>query len=180
MKYDTGTIKRLVSCRDLLALNGIETNRKNKARCCFHNDTHASMQVYPDGIHCYSCGAHTDVIGLAQQLYGVGFGAAKEILAEQFGIAPSTSGEDWKRRADEQRRKRQEQADRIERLRDAYFDAVRQYRDAEAERDLLAPRRMDEIPGALFFAALDRVNEAADNMMYAEWALHDAEDAAKF
>ena len=175
MKYDTDTIKRTVSCRDLLALNGIETNRKNKARCCFHNDTHASMQVYPDGIHCYSCGAHTDVIGLAQQLYGVGFGAAKEILAEQFGIAPSTSGDDWKRRADEQRRKRQTQADRIERLRDAYFDAVRQYRDAEAERDLLAPRGMDEIPGALFFAALDAVNQAADNMARAEAALSDAE-----
>ena len=175
MKYDTDTIKRVVSCRDLLALNGIETDRKNKARCCFHNDTHASMQVYPDGIHCYSCGAHTDVIGLAKQLYGVGFSAACQILSEQFGISPIHSGDDWKRRADEQRRKRQEQADRIERLRNDYFNAVRQYRDAEAERDLLAPRGMDEIPGALFFAALDAVNQAADNMAMAEAALSDAE-----
>ena len=175
MKYDTETIKRLVSCRDLLALNGIETNRKNKARCCFHNDTHASMQVYSDGVHCYSCGAHTDVIGLAQQLYGVGFGAAKEILAEQFGISHSTSGEDWKRRADEQRRQRQEHADRVEKLRAVYFGTAQLFRYAENEVSRYAPDSPDTMPTERFFHALDRLNAVRDDLTRAEWALHEAE-----
>ena len=174
MQYDTETIKRVASCRDLLSTNGIETNSKNKARCCFHNDTHASMQVYADGIHCFSCGAHTDVIGLAGQLYGVGFQDACKILAEMYGIAPD-SGSDWQRKADEQRRKRHERQNRIERLRDAYFDAVREFRDAEAEKDLLAPASQEVVPGVLFWAALDRYNRAADAMRRAEWKLIDAE-----
>ena len=175
MKYDTGTIKRIVSCRDLLALNGVEVNRKNKARCVFHDDKHASMHIYADGgFKCFSCNAHGDVIDLACQLYSVSFHDACRILAEQNGIPPSQD-ESFRQRIDEQRRHRKEQADRVERLRDAYFDAVRQFRDAEAERDLLAPRRQDEVPGALFFAALDRCNQAADAMTRAEWALHDAE-----
>ena len=174
MKYDTEQIKRIVSCRDLLAINGIETNRKGKARCIFHDDSHASMHVYTDGYKCFSCNAHGDVIDLACQLYSVSFSDACRILAEQNGIQP-TQDDSFRQRIDEQRRQRKEHADRVERLRDVYFDAVRQYRDAESERDLLAPRRQDQIPGSLFFAALDRCNQAADRMMRAEWALHDAE-----
>ena len=99
MTYDTSAIKSVISCRELCENNGIAVNSKGKARCVFHDDAHASMHVYDDGVHCFSCGAHTDVIGLAQELYGVNFPEACRILAEQYGIAPESSS-DWKRKAD--------------------------------------------------------------------------------
>ena len=174
MNFDTETIRRVVSCRDLCENNGIKVNAKGRARCPWHDDNRPSMAVWRDHVHCYACGAHGDALDLARQLYGVDFCTAKDILAQQYGIAPCDSG-DWKRRAEEQRRKRQAESDRIDRLRDAYFDAVREFRDAEAEKDLLAPASQEVVPGVLFWAALDRYNLAADAMRRAEWNLIDAE-----
>ena len=174
MQYDTETIRRVVSCRDLCENNGIKVNAKGRARCPWHDDNRPSMAVWRDHVHCYACGAHSDAIGLAGQLYGVGFFDACRILAEMYGIAPA-SGAEWQRKADEPRRTRQERQNRIERLRDAYVIAVREFRDAEAEKDLLAPSSQEVVPGVLFWGAVDRYNRAADAMRRAEWALIDAE-----
>ena len=174
MTYDTSAIKSVISCRELCENNGIAVNSKGKARCVFHDDAHASMHVYDDGVHCFSCGAHTDVIGLAQELYGVNFPEACRILAEQYGIAPESSS-DWKRKADEQRRKRLERQKQTERLRDAYFDAIAAFRVAEADKERYAPRSPTDTPDERFFPALDTYNAAADKMRRAEWALLDAE-----
>lgn len=174
MKYDTEQIKRVVSCRDLLALNGIETDRKNKARCCFHNDEHASMQVYADGVHCFSCGAHTDVIGLAQQIYSVDFNGSCEILSNQYGIAP-TQNDEYRRKLDEQRRKQKERASRIETLRDEYFRLVAEYRRLDNNRARYAPRSPTEPLNPLFIEALDNLDAVGFDMQRAEWALMDVE-----
>ena len=174
MKYDASTIKRVVSCRELLALNGIETDRKGKARCIFHDDKHASMHIYSSGFKCFSCNAHGDVIDLACQLYSVSFNDACRILAEQNGIAPSQSDE-WRRIRAEQDRKRREHADRVEKLRSVYFGTVQLFRYAESEVSRYAPDSPDTMPTERFFRALDRLNAVRDDLARAEWALHEGE-----
>lgn len=177
MKYDASTIKRVVSCRDLLALNGIETDRKGKARCIFHDDKHASMHIFSDGkFKCFSCNVHGDVIDLACQLYSVSFNDACRILAEQNGIAPSQSDE-WRRIRAEQDRKRLEHADRVEKLRSVYFGTVQLFRYAEIEVSRYAPDSPDAMPSEQFFRALDRLNAVRDDLTRAEWALHEVERA---
>ena len=174
MKYDVEQIKRIVSCRDLLAINGIDTNSKGKARCCFHNDAHASMHVYDDGIHCFSCGAHTDVIGLASRLYDVDFNGACEILSNQYGIQPMQNDE-YRRKLAEQRRKQQERASRIEKLRSEYFRLVAEYRRLDNNRARYAPRSPTEPLNKLFVKAITRIDAVEHDMQQAEWAWHDAE-----
>ena len=174
MKYDASTIKRVVSCRDLLALNGIETDRKGKARCIFHDDKHASMHIYSSGFKCFACGAHGDVIDLACQLYSVSFNDACRILAEQNGIQPSQD-DSFRKRLDEQRRQRQEHADRVEKLRAVYFGTVQLFRHAENEVIRYAPDSPDTMPTERFFHALDRLNAVRDDLTRAEWALHEGE-----
>lgn len=49
---------------------GLEVNSRNKARCPFHDDRRPSMQIYPDGYHCFVCGAHGDAIDLVQGVRG--------------------------------------------------------------------------------------------------------------
>lgn len=175
MKYDTDTIKRVVSCRDLLSLNGIETNRKNKARCIFHDDRHASMHIFSDGkFKCFSCNAHGDVIDLACQLYSVNYAEACRILAEQNGIAPSHD-DSFRKRLDEQRRQKQKRADRIEKLKHAYFGTVSLFRYAEKQLDRYRPSSPEEMPSERFFAAIDRANALRDDLNRIEWALIDLE-----
>lgn len=174
MKYDASTIKRVVSCRDLLSLNGIETDRKGKARCIFHDDSHASMHIYSSGFKCFSCNVHGDVIDLACQLYSVSFNDACRILAEQNGIAPSQD-DSFRKRLDEQRRQKQKRADRIEKLKHAYFCTVSLFRYAEKQLDRYRPSSPEEMPSERFFAAIDRANALRDDLNRLEWALIDAE-----
>ncbi len=175
MRYDTEQIKQVVSCAELLQINGIEVNHKGRALCPFHSDTHPSMAVYPNGVHCFACGAHADVIALACQLYDCNFITACKILSEQFGIATMNDSSEYIRKAEEMRRKRQQRANRLELLRNDYYNAIAAFRQAEADKERYAPRSPTETPDMHFFAALDAYNAAADRMRKAEWALHDAE-----
>ena len=179
MKFDIDRIKQTVSCKELLALNGIDTDRKGKARCVFHDDKHASMHIFPDGgFKCFSCGVHGDVIDLACKLYGVDFNRACEILADQYGISPSQN-DLWRHKIDEQRRIRQERADRIEKLRAEYFELVRKLRRLENNRFQYAPKSPDEPLNPLFVEAITHIDIVADAMKHAEWRLNDAENEGR-
>lgn len=179
MKFDINRIKQTVSCRDLLALNGIDTDRKGKARCIFHDDSHASMHIFPDdGFKCFSCGAHGDVIDLACKLYDVDFNRACEILADQYGISPSQD-DSWRHKLDEQRRKRQDHAVMVEKLRNEYFELVRKLHRLENNRFQYAPKSPDEPLNPLFVEAITHIDVVSDAVQKAEWRLHDAENEGR-
>lgn len=54
--------------------------------CIFHNDTHPSMKLYKDHYHCFSCGAHGDVVSFASQLFGLSPYKAAQKLVSDFNI----------------------------------------------------------------------------------------------
>lgn len=61
--------------------NYIRVGHDHKAVCLFHDDKHASLHVYPDGYHCFSCQAHGTVIDIVMKLHNLSFvEAVKELI----------------------------------------------------------------------------------------------------
>ena len=178
MRYDTDLIKSRLSCSELLAMHGYSVSRQNKCRCAFHDDTKPSMQVYDDGVHCYSCGAHTDVIGLAEQLYSVSTAEAIRITAELAGIAASDNTRDYKRKADTIRQKADERKQTINALNTSYYKLLAEFARLEQNKSEYAPRSPNETDlHPLFREALARLDYVGYALQQCEWMILDAEKA---
>jgi DNA primase len=176
--FDTEEIKRRLSCHDLLTMNGIEVNRKTKCRCAFHDDTKPSMQVYEDGYHCFSCGAHGDVIDLAAQLYGVDNREAIRITAELAGIAAVSDTKDYADRAREARMKATQRNTTIEALKHSYDKLLAEFVRLERNKTEYAPRSPNETDlHPLFREALTRLDYVGYALQQCEWMILDAEKA---
>ena len=177
-RYDIGEIKHRLSCRDLLVMNGIEVNHKNKCRCAFHDDTKPSMQVYDDGVHCFSCGAHTDVIGLAEQLYSVSAAEAIKITAELAGIAAVSDTKEYAERAKIARNKADERKQTINALNTTYYKLLAEFARLEQNKSEYAPRSPNETNlHPLFREALTRLDYVGYALQQCEWMILDAEKA---
>ncbi|MGN0613533.1 MAG: CHC2 zinc finger domain-containing protein [Porcipelethomonas sp.] len=62
------------------------TVRNGMCSCPAHTDRTPSMKLYSDHFHCFSCGAHGDVIKLTQLILGCTPIDAARLLAADFGI----------------------------------------------------------------------------------------------
>ena len=83
------TVKTHINMTDIVNHYGISV-RHGFVNCIFHNDKHPSMKLYKDHFHCFSCGAHGDVIGFTAQLFGLSQYEAAKRLSTDLGIANST------------------------------------------------------------------------------------------
>lgn len=141
MRYDTDRIKSYVPMIDLAQRYGV-TVRRGMCNCPFHGERHPSMKIYPDGYHCFACGAHGDVISWVMQFDGVGFNRACERLCELYGINAERTHEtpaETRRAA-----------------------LVNEYNAACELVRRLAPCSMDEQPSAEFWQAVQERNRLAD------------------
>lgn len=177
MRYDTDLIKSRLSCPDLLAMHGIEVNRKGRARCCFHDDNRPSMAVFDDHVHCYACGAHADVIALAAQLYGTDNCEAIRITAELAGIAAIDNTREYQKKADMIRQKADERKQTINALNTSYYKLLAEFARLERNKTEYAPRSPDEPLHPLFREALTRLDYVGYVLQQCEWACLDAEKA---
>ena len=64
--------------------------RKNKARCCFHEERTPSMVFRGKTFHCFGCGAHGSTIDLCMRLFGLSPRDAALKLAKDFNIPVDT------------------------------------------------------------------------------------------
>lgn len=85
------TIRNEVNIISVVEHYGVSVKRSNFINCIFHNDTHPSMKLYKDHYHCFSCGAHGDVISFTSQLLGISSYEAAQRLAADFGIEITTT-----------------------------------------------------------------------------------------
>lgn len=141
MRYNTNRIKSIVTMPDLAARYGV-TVRRGMCCCPFHGERHPSMKIYPDGYHCFACGAHGDVISWVMQFDGVGFNRACERLCELYGINAERTHEtpaETRRAA-----------------------LVNEYNAACELVRRLAPGSIDEQPSAEFWQAVQERNRLAD------------------
>lgn len=163
--------------REVCQEYGIKIDARNKAICPFHNDTHASMQVYDGqrGWFCFVCNEGGDVLTFVQRYFGLDFHGACEKINSDFrlGLPIGKQLNLREYRAAEQAAK--ERRERIEKeraerhaLTDAYHAALDQYVILDRHRTEYAPEHMG---GALneFYA------EAVKNISFAEYQLAEAE-----
>lgn len=61
-------------------------SRNGFISCIFHNDKHPSMKLYKDHYHCFSCGAHGDVVSFTAQRFGLSQYDAVKKIASDFRI----------------------------------------------------------------------------------------------
>lgn len=177
MRFDTDLIKSRLSCSDLLAMHGIETNSKGRARCCFHDDNRPSMAVFDDHVHCYACGAHADVIALAAQLYGVDNCEAIRITAELAGIAAIDNTLEYQKKADMIRQKADERKQTINALNESYYKLLAEFARLERNITEYAPRSPDTDLHPLFVEAITRIEFVWYAMIECERMILDAEKA---
>lgn len=175
--FDTDLIKSRLSCSDLLAMHGIEVNRKGRARCCFHDDNRPSMAVFDDHVHCYACGAHADVIALAAQLYGVDNCEAIRITAELAGIAAIDNTREYQKKADMIRQKADERKQTINALNTSYYKLLAEFARLERNKTEYAPRSPDTDLNPLFVEAITRIEFVWYAMIECERMILDAEKA---
>lgn len=67
--------------------------------CPFHDEKTPSFHVYPDGFHCFGCGAHGTALGFLMDFDGMTFPEAVESVAEMLGLEVPREG-GTERRAD--------------------------------------------------------------------------------
>lgn len=70
-------IKSSVTMKEVLSTYGISVGRNHMASCPFHGaDKHPSMRIYPDGFHCFTCGANGDIFSFIQLMDNCDFKTA--------------------------------------------------------------------------------------------------------
>lgn len=66
---------------------------RHKCRCPFHDDTHPSLTFKAGTFRCFACGAHGDVISLAQKLLNLSFVETCHWLAQEGNLILHSSSD---------------------------------------------------------------------------------------
>lgn len=80
-------VKANVGIRTAAEMYSAKVGRNGFICCPFHNDKHPSMKLYREHYHCFTCGAHGDVISLTAQILGLSQYEAAQRLATDFEIS---------------------------------------------------------------------------------------------
>ena len=97
-------VNSLIERVDVVAVIGARVQLKKAGAnhvglCPFHDEKTPSFHVYPDGFHCFGCGAHGTAIGFLMDLEGLTFPEAVESLASPLGLeVPREGGREPQRR----------------------------------------------------------------------------------
>lgn len=84
-------VKANVGIRTAAEMYSAKVGRNGFICCPFHNDKHPSMKLYREHYHCFTCGAHGDVISLTAQILGLSQFEAAQRLAADFEIDNNSS-----------------------------------------------------------------------------------------
>ena len=107
-KEDYETIKSHLTMRQVAEYYGYPSDRKGWCRCPFHNDSHPSMLLYPDGrgFYCFSCGAGGDAIAFVARLENISNTRAAKMLVEDFSIPINLDNPSYRERREREKRYR--------------------------------------------------------------------------
>jgi hypothetical protein len=128
---DYGEVARAADMERVALACGLEVTN-HKALCPFHDDRRPSLQIYPDGYHCFVCGAHGDAIDLVQHMRNCAKPEAAEYVADLCG------GKAWYFDSDAERRETARKREERE-----YETAVDELNEADAQITALNARICD-------------------------------------
>lgn len=87
---DLQEIKARVDLRDLVQETR-QLTKGSKTHCLWHDDSHPSLHVYPDGYYCFVCGASGDHLDWLMATRDLSFQEAVEVLARSASVSASNS-----------------------------------------------------------------------------------------
>ena len=154
---DYRAIAEAADMRVVAASVGLEVDVRGKALCPFHDDTRPSMQVYPDGFHCFVCGAHGDAIDLVQQIRGCTRHEAAQEVARVAGCDTAAP-------APPRRSVRREAAQQYDVAQDIFLEADRQIAIARGIMDEVEPYSVAYVYAAGQVDHWMLIRELADQM----------------
>lgn len=98
-KADINTIRTTIDIMEFLERRGStfkQTGTAYVGLCPIHNEKSGSFNIRKDNntFHCFGCGAGGDIISLVQQMEGLSFVGAIQMLAEEYGIKLESVEED--------------------------------------------------------------------------------------
>jgi len=131
---DYGEVARAADMERVALACGLEVTN-HKALCPFHDDRRPSLQIYPDGYHCFVCGAHGDAIDLVQHTRNCTKPEAAEYVADLCG------GKAWYFDSEAERRETTRKREERE-----YEAAVDELNEADAQIAALNARICDLTP----------------------------------
>lgn len=79
-------LKSVVAVKQVAEYYGLNVSRSNMCNCPFHTDSTPSMKIYDNNYHCFSCGAHGDVIDFTARLFGTSQIEAAKRINEDFHL----------------------------------------------------------------------------------------------
>lgn len=168
-------IKDRLSMQEVVERYGFEVNRAHKMLCPFHNDGHPSMHVYSDNFHCFTCGAHGDVISFVQKLYGLDFQKAISKIGLDFGlnlpVERKVTLRDYFKAQDIQKEKDRAK-NQQEKLKKEFEKAYDDYAKLDCYRIRYKPKSPDEAPDQRFLEALSGLESAKFRLDLAESRLY--------
>ena len=128
---------------------GLDVTSHKKALCPFHDDRRPSLRIYPDGYHCFVCGAHGDAIDLVQHMRSCTKPEAAEYVADLCG------GKAWYFDSEAERREAARKREERE-----YEAAVDELTEAEAQIVTLNARICELTPfSAMWAYSYDELNK---------------------
>lgn len=176
-------IKNRVSMREVCYQYGIEIVRE-KAICPFHNDTHASMQIYDGqrGWFCFVCNEGGDVISFVQRYFGLDFHGACEKINNDFRlglpIGKQLSLREY-REAEQAAKKRRERIEKEKAKRQALIDeynaALDDYVILDIHRTEYAPKRENCVLNDFYVESIKNICFAENRLTEAEMRLYEYE-----
>ena len=87
-------VKDSVDIADAAERYGLQLDRRGKALCPFHSDTHPSMSFKNGGYYCFACNSKGDVISLVSRLTGASKPIeAVRLLNHEYGLGLDINGE---------------------------------------------------------------------------------------
>ena len=149
-RFASDSKDRVREAVDMLALVSTRTELRRAGVnsyfgvCPFHDERTASFHVRPDEkhFHCFGCQESGDPFDFVMQTEGLDFKAALESLANRFGVTLEVEGEDPE--AAQRRERRERLHSLLERATTYYARYLWEAREAEAARDYLLGRGLEE------------------------------------
>ncbi len=149
-RYTDDSKERVRDAVDMVALVGARTELRKagpssyQGLCPFHDERTPSFGIDPvkKVYHCFGCGAGGDAFRFVQETEGVDFVGALEFLADRFGVELEVADEDP--RAAERRARRERLLALLERTAAFYARVLWDSAEAEAAREYLLARGLDE------------------------------------
>ena len=152
MSNAANIIKARYTMQQVLAMLGLEPDKRGFICCPFHGEKTASCKIYLTSFYCFGCGEGGDVITFVQKFLDKDFGSAVAYLGGE------TIDFSERRRLEERKRRIERDTRRKQQVKDNYVNLLCKYAELDAARIKYLPKSPEDAPHPEFIRALNNID----------------------